>query len=570
MTHPPAPAQASTSTATLVPRSPHATSSGERTPRPSIDDTATGIGNLMLNDPGDVSIDSIAPTSPTRSTAGHPQDSSLASPFSSRPHAARTSSLQNMQDPPFQPRAESPIQPPPRRTSMAATQALSPPLLASPVTASSRTSGTTDLVSPNDVRSSDSHHRRNRSRTSKGLESELDDSIEEGDESMEVLSQQHTAVPYGDDAHPLASAQSSDRRGSEPHRISIDRPLPPLPNSAPMANAYGHQRQASASSTGGRPTSGSFLVSPTVNQSTIVQRRLSRGVEGVPSGNALQSSQIDGLPGTGGSQRDSTGLFSSFGQRSRTRSQPHEARLSVDQVPPLPNSTVKHKSSFGSRLSARISSSASSSIHGNNSGLRIDTSTTANLAPPLPTSSQSSFRSGTSTLPRSQSGSLISPVPEAQPSEIILRSFHILRMICLSMDPESSGAYLTSHIHISPAVWQPGSFIKPGQKASLMPRIVAAELKTRVLETMCFHLDIIRTAGARLLVGSRDYVTGMGHIDGVDRHGMVAVGDDLCAILDAMDEDMVNTYKALGKVGVPIQPWKEKSKKPSVSRLELL
>lgn len=528
----------------------------------------------MLNDPGDTSVDSASIGSPTRSLHRHSREEGpLASPFLTRPQ--RTSSLHHLQeaDIPYQPQPGSPIQPPPRRTSMGATVLSSPqnvPAPGSPVTSSSRsTSMTSDLVSPHAGSSAGSHRRRVTSRTAMGLESELNVPMEETEESMEVLSRtpQHTAIAM-DDAeiahHPLAHAQMSPRRGSDSYTEEKDRPLPPLPNTAPLLDSYGRPLSLQQPQSNERPNSGGFLVSPNVNTGTISQRRTSHKIDGVPMATPTSSQPIDGLPVQSYDSRTSTAP-SAFGQRTRTRSQPGSMRGSFDEVPPLPtNSSIQHRTSFGSRASARVSSSGSHSSHPSYLGLRINTEAASGLVPPATTaSSRSSHRS---TLPRSPSGTLISPIPEPQPTELILRSFHILRVICLSMDPESSGAYLTSHIHISPAVWQAGVFNKVGQKSSGPPKIVAQEAKTRVLQTMCFHLDIIKTAAAPLLDGGREYMQGQTapQMDGTTLHRMTGIADELCAILDAMDEDMVNGYKILTKHGVQVQPWKEKSKRQSV------
>jgi hypothetical protein len=138
----------------------------------------------------------------------------------------------------------------------------------------------------------------------------------------------------------------------------------------------------------------------------------------------------------------------------------------------------------------------------------------------------------------------------------------------MSMDPLSTGAYLTSHVHISPGVWQSSAFVRAGQKSASLPKIVAQEVKMRVLTTMCFHLDIIRSVGAPLLEGTRDYAYGKEapDVDPAGTHRVVSAGDELCRVLDAMDEDMMSAHKMLVKQGVQVNSWKEKSKRQSVSR----
>ena len=605
---------ASQSTATLVPAQrgqahAQALSSGEGTPRPSLDDAGTGIGNFMMTTQGDTTAQPRDPIGTSSSGHGSPEDTNITSPFSSRPLSTRTSSLHSSEPgsqvhpQPLHKDVEgsqihtgytamgSPIQPPPRRTSMIAQQYAQ--------------HGPSSLGSPASARYSDSSHasqtpnessggrRRTTPRTSLGIENELNITEEEPEAGMEVLART-PHVAQQPRQHPLVAAQLSPRRESMPGHGNLsvddrDRPLPPLPNSAPVVDQAGrvvsgsHNRQASSSSLTGQPPSASILVDPNVRQATIAQRRTSRGVDGVPlrsAAAASASSYIDGLPGSANTQpfphqpHSSAGPSSAASSvhtpRKRTRSQPGSAsgRMSMDEVPPLPH-TIRHRTSFTSSLTGRVSSQSSL---GHSNGLRINTDHSSSLVPPLHTSSRSSMRSH-STLTRSPSGTLISPVPEPQPPEIVHRSFHLLRLICKSMDPMSTGAYLTASIHISPAVWQPSAWSKPNGKLVNPPRIVPQDVKFRVLETMCFHLDLINKNARDLIDGDRAYAHGRripGSPDEVERTRKQAevLGKELAKSLGALDEDMTVGYKSLMKAGVPVGSWKEKGggKKAGVSR----
>jgi len=227
-------------------------------------------------------------------------------------------------------------------------------------------------------------------------------------------------------------------------------------------------------------------------------------------------------------------------------------------VPPVPT-PLRHRTSYSSIMTGRISSLSSTSGQGHYS-LRARPDSSANLIPPLPSSANSSIRSH-NTLTRTSSGGLISPVPEPQPSEIIHRSFHLLRLICISMDATSSGAYLTAHIHISPAVWQPTQWARSSSKSLGPPRIAAQDVKYRVLETMSFHLDNIARAAGTMLEGEKMQRSSNTRPTGVNRNVAVAMAEDLVKNLDAMDEDMDTSWRTLNKAGVTVQPWKEKSNK---------
>ena len=453
-------------------------SSGEQTPRPSMEETAAGIGSLMLGD-----------DSPRHSI------DSLASPFNGRP--PRSSSISDHSH-----SSGPPIQPPPRRTSMAA---FSPPA-PSPSTSSQHAPAITR--SPESPVTSLS--RRRVPSRSMGIEAELD--INEDDE-IEVLARTPRTGAMLFDPH---GDSISTRRGSESLIHQPDRAIPPPPNSAPLGGSTSPQRFHDT---------GLLLVSPDVNQSNLAQRRLSRGLEG-------------------------------SSPQSRKRLETDETSVEA--------TNVARRTSIGSRLSSRISSSYLSV-----NGLRGSTdrgSTDNNHLGPQQAPPESSQSSMLSSAPRSASASLVSSAYEPQPAEIIHRSFHILRILCISMDPESTGAYLTAQIHLSPAIWQTAHFHRSGSKLG-PPKIIAPEIKYRLLETLCFHLDIIRSSAAPLIVGARDCNWGqIGELPaGVSRQMLLNVANDLISALDAMDEDMQAGYKALMKGGVQVQSWKGKVKKSGVS-----
>lgn len=456
----------------------------------------------------------------------------------------------------------SPAQHPPRRTSIGATSTPSN-YLGSPVSTFSPEQSHYTANAGN-VR------RRMLSRSAKGLETELG-IAEDEEEGMEVLSRtpQRAGAPLHPDtqAHPLAQAQLSPRRESSPYGDNGQRPLPPLPNSAPLVDQAGrvlaHQRQASTTSD--RPHSGSFLVSPTVKQGTINQRRVSRGLDGTPLTGSADISMDDMPIQLFNDNQPHSAPPSIHPPRSRTRSQPGSSRFPDDDVPPMP-APLHHRTSYSSMKTGRVSSLSSVSGHGHDS-LRVRTDSPANLGPPLASSAHSSIRSH-NALTRTPSGNLISPIPEPQPPEIIHRSFHLLRLICISMDATSSGAYLTAHIHISPAVWQPSQWAKSSSKTLGPPRITAQDVKYRVLETMSFHLDNIARVAGPMLDGEKMHRSSGNRPADVNRTMAISMAEDLIRNLDAMDEDMDTSWRTLNKAGVQVQPWKEKThKRTGVGRL---
>lgn len=88
---------------------------------------------------------------------------------------------------------------------------------------------------------------------------------------------------------------------------------------------------------------------------------------------------------------------------------------------------------------------------------------------------------------------------------------------------------------------------------------------------MCFHLDIMKAVAKELIDGDRDYIHGKtgSDMDSVSVRHMVAIADELLVNLENMDDDMVMGYKVLAKYGVQVQPWKDKSKRQSVSCISL-
>lgn len=558
----------SASTATLVPDCSHSPrsnisgTSGERTPRPSLDETAiTGIGNLMISSETNQSFRSVN-SSPVR--PWHPFSASAAASSSQGPSLlpspavasprlpspARTSQNAQPATPASLPVLGSPVEEAtPRdtfRPSSGPTQPI-PPLLVEPPPRKT----SIGLGHPSRPASRDLMKARKLSKSSTGLEDEVDLS---GIDGVEILDQ----VPNG---HPIAGPSFNDR------------PLPPLPPQIEMLS--------------GSPatmTSSRFLVNNSTALGTISQRRQSRNASGSLGSATEVIAAIHGdvPPAQAGSIRAAQPPTTAFpGQqqappvildasvlpaRQRSRSQPGQRRPSTydepPELPPLPKIAHKPSMSFAS-VSSRISSSFSH---------------TNSLAPPLPVHSRSSSQASPSSLPPMPSsavsarsgrsgasamsaGSLLSPLPETQPSEIVHRPFHLLRLLHSSMDPEGPGVYLTGAIHISAAVWKPSGWGKGGMRAAA-PKIQGQDVKVRCFETLVFHLQAVKQVGQNLLDAPRERIRGKAIGVGREPRGgtdyVCSVAEEFIRALEGLEDEMDVCHKALSKAGVVMGPWKGK------------
>lgn len=284
---------------------------------------------------------------------------------------------------------------------------------------------------------------------------------------------------------------------------------------------------------------------------------------------------IDGLPASsipfpGISQRSASSTNPSpvlpsevFEARARTRSQP-ETRL-----PQLRRQSSQSDLDVPSSTLSSVDKSASISSQPNH-GLRINTDK-GSLAPLSGISTRSTPSTSRSLPPlpnttASAAGSLISPLPEAQPSDIIHRPFHLLRILHSSMDPESSGSYLTGAIHISSPVWKPSNRAKASSKALAPPKITAQDVKVRCIEALLLHFEIIRKTGSGLFDGPKDgrYGARPGLALGTAGKRVTVIAEEFCGALDGLDEEMDQGYKALMKGGVSVGGWK--GKKTGVSK----
>ena len=507
------PTHPSTSTATLVPghfaHSPRSDTqpTGERTPRPSLEDTTQEFSRLSLS----LNDDTIRPGGSMEPSSAYIPDPPANPAFID--NEFRDVDASTMQ-----------------RTSFDGGASVAPLGTSQIVNAFSPVSSQSSPVKnlQNDQYGPISPASSGKSRASRwrparpsvGLENELDLDISEEEEEMETLDK---TPQLGGSSSRMSSGENqipSPRRFLD--TCDTDRPLPPLPSSAASIRSdrsveggvpFIHARQASL----GR--NANMLVSPSTEHGTISQRR-QRNLDAPSTGADQQHfSAIDGLPtstNTSGvpfppsrnsSTSQTSGLSSILPFRLRTRSQP--GRPGPEEVPPLPTPSIRHQASFGSQRKSSIASMS----HGASSSIDTSRLDANSLAPPITSSPLSSTsRHGSIATPSlaSPSGSLMSPLPESQPYEIIHRPFHLLRLLRQSMDPNGSGSYLTGRLHISPAIWKPAIWPKTasGLKPLGPPRIAAQEGKVRIMESLIINIAIVSRTGIELLNGPKEYRPG--------------------------------------------------------------
>jgi hypothetical protein len=344
----------------------------------------------------------------------------------------------------------------------------------------------------------------------------------------EMLSMNHSRQP--------SLAESSTSHG--------DKSLPSLPPHPPPSTSSPRQ------STLMQPRIDGLLVSPTTTSGRIAQRRLPRQ-PGQPAHSSISSmtelgpgSAVfpSGPPGrsisTVGSPPQT--LAHTHTPRTRSKSQPGTRpdlfRNTTDnQAPPLPAIPRNVSAQYPRNLA----------VHTNG------------LAPPQPISTSAT---STRSIARSISSSLMSPVPEPQPAESLHRPFHLLRILQSSMDPNGPGAYLTGAIHVSPHIWQTSIHTR-GQASKNQFRILAQDTKVRCMESLIINLEIVRATGIPLLDGPRElkYGTPLTHVpppragDGLGR-----IAEEFAQALDALEDEMDQSYKLLFKAGVAVNGWKGK------------
>jgi hypothetical protein len=127
------------------------------------------------------------------------------------------------------------------------------------------------------------------------------------------------------------------------------------------------------------------------------------------------------------------------------------------------------------------------------------------------------------------------------------------------MDADGPGAYLTGAIHIPSAVWNPSAYTKEGTRLP-GPRIVAQEVKIRIIDQLLLHLEIIRHTGALLLEGPREVNFAVAGVAAprVGAKRCMDIGDEFVKVLEAFEEEMDGVYKSLIKGGVVLDVWKGK------------
>jgi len=321
-----------------------------------------------------------------------------------------------------------------------------------------------------------------------------------------------------------------------------DKSLPALPNPTDLSASTLSPRRSSLM----QPRMDGLLVSPTTTAGRIAQRRLSRQPGG---GQSSISSMTEIGPSSaifpsGPSGRSiSTTASSPQGHTPRTRSKSQPGTrpdlfrniTDANQAPPLPAIPRNVSAQYPTRNLA---------VHTNG------------LAPPQVISTTTASPHSTS---RSISSSLMSPIPEAQPLESAHRPFHLLRLLQASMDPNGPGAYLTGAIHVSPHIWQTSIHTRGNTKNQF--RILAQDIKVRCMESLIINLEIVRATGIPLIDGPRElkYGAPLTHVPPPRAgDGLGKIAEEFVQALDALEDEMDQSYKLLFKAGVAVGGWKGK------------
>lgn len=187
-----------------------------------------------------------------------------------------------------------------------------------------------------------------------------------------------------------------------------------------------------------------------------------------------------------------------------------------------------------------------------------------------PSSLQAVFRQTLAPPVRLQGTAHLSPRPEPQPADIIHRPFHLLRILYASMDASGPGAYLTSVIHIDPAVWKPASWRSSGSSKSA--KLTGQEAKIKCCDALVVHLEAVKRAGAPLLDGGREERFGADDASSrLSKSQMETVtrsAEEMLALLEALDDELDSTHKLLTSRGVAVgSGWKGKSRSSWGSRV---
>ena len=128
------------------------------------------------------------------------------------------------------------------------------------------------------------------------------------------------------------------------------------------------------------------------------------------------------------------------------------------------------------------------------------------------------------------------------------------------MDPNGPGAYLTGAIHVSPHIWQTSPHTR-GVASKNQFRILAQDTKVRCMESLIINLEIVRATGMPLLDGPRElkYGAPLTHVPPPRAgEGLGRIAEEFANALDALEDEMDQSYKLLFKAGVAVNGWKGK------------
>lgn len=137
------------------------------------------------------------------------------------------------------------------------------------------------------------------------------------------------------------------------------------------------------------------------------------------------------------------------------------------------------------------------------------------------------------------------------------------------MDASGPGAYLTSVIHIDPAVWKPASWRSSANSKSA--KLTGQEVKIKCCDALISHLEAVKRAGAPLLDGGLEERfapdDANARLSKTQMEQVTRSAEEMLVLLEALDDELDASHKLLTSRGVAIgSGWKGKSRSSWGSR----
>lgn len=311
--------------------------------------------------------------------------------------------------------------------------------------------------------------------------------------------------------------------------------------------------------TGGTDVAGPSTPLRSPAPSSTMSSRRKRKIPSKQSFGLDEEADLSGVDGAEDEDEASAKDFAAAQARNLTAVEGSPRASTAEDDRPLPPLPPSHKPGEGAGRIRKTSSVGDKSVSNSAPQPNGDAASLSSVRP-----LQTTLRSTLAPPARYQGSAMNSPRPGPQPAEPIHRPFHLLKTLRTSMSDSGSGAYLTSSIHIDPGVWKPNNLRSSSNfsKSGGQPKVAALEAKARVCEALVTHLEAIKTAGSVLLEGQREDRRGTepSRLPKAQIDQAVRAGDELATLLDALDDELDSTFKALQSRGVHVGEWKGKSK----------